>query len=122
MILVNFSHPLTEKQLQQLKEFGIEPKKIVEIKTQLDLQKPLAPQVEELVNKTGLTPQEWQSEPLVIVLPGLAPAAGVLLAEIHGRAGHFPLILRLAPTELGTYEVAEIINLQKVRDKARQRR
>ena len=122
MILVNFAHPLTEEQIQQLKRHGIVPHKVVEVKTQFNLQEALSSQVVELVDRAGLSSGEWQGEAVVVNLPGLAPAAGILLAELHGRMGHFPLIMRLAPTATGQYEVAEVINLQAVRDAARLRR
>jgi hypothetical protein len=57
--------------------------------------------------------------------PGLAPATAALLAELHGRMGYFPSILRLRPVSGTTptrYEVAEIINLQALRDAARLQR
>jgi len=122
MILINFAHPLTEEQKKQLINFGIVPRKIVEVKTQLDLQEPLTSQVEKLVDEVGLSSEEWQGEAIVVNLPGLAPAAGILLAVLHGRMGHFPLIMRLSPTPTGQYEVAEVVNLQAVRDAARLRR
>ena len=90
MILVNFAHPLTEEQKKQLTRFGIVPRKIIEVKTQLNLQEPLSSQVVDLVDKVGLTSEEWQGEPVIINPPGLAPATAILLAELHGRMGHFP--------------------------------
>jgi len=55
-------------------------------------------------------------------LPSLTPIAGLLLAELHGRAGYFPAVVRLRPASGSTppqYEVAELLNLQAVRDGAR---
>jgi len=48
-----------------------------------------------------------------------------LLAEVHGRTGYFPTIIRLRPVAGVTppqFEVAELLNLQAVRDAARVRR
>ncbi len=45
-----------------------------------------------------------------------------LLAELHGRMGYFPAIVRIRPVVDSLpprYEVAEIINLQNVRETAR---
>jgi hypothetical protein len=45
-----------------------------------------------------------------------------LLAEIHGRSGFFPTILRLRPMPGSIppqFEVAELLNLQSIRDAAR---
>lgn len=48
-----------------------------------------------------------------------------LLAELHGRCGYFPAHVRLRRVE-GTippeYEVAEVLDLQEIRDQARDRR
>ncbi len=61
---------------------------------------------------------------LLVNPPGFAPAAFVLLAELHGRIGHFPALIRLRPKPgpVTTYEVAEIPNLQSIREEARRRR
>ena len=68
--------------------------------------------------------EEWQTSPLLINPPGYAPAAFVLLAELHGRIGHFPSLIRLRPKPgpVTTYEVAELLNLQAIREEARLRR
>jgi len=79
----------------------------------------------DLADAAGLAPDEWQTLPLVINPPGLAPLALALIAEIHGRCGYFPPILNLRPVPDSVpprYEVAEVVNLQHVRDAARQRR
>ncbi|HIC88928.1 MAG TPA: hypothetical protein EYP04_05955 [Anaerolineae bacterium] len=72
-----------------------------------------------------LAKEEWQIAPLLVNLPGYASAVACLLAEVHGRAGHFPAIVRIRPVAESNptvYEVAEIINLQALRERARQRR
>lgn len=73
---------------------------------------------------THLHSEEWQTHPLLINPPGYAPAAFVLLAELHGRIGHFPSLIRLRPKPgpVTTYEVAELLNLQTIREEARLRR
>ena len=92
---------------------------------QFDHARPFAEQVGELVDALGLSPAQWQTEPILVNLPALAPIAAVLIAELHGRTGYFPAIVRVRPLAGSTppsYEVAEIINLQGVRDAARERR
>jgi hypothetical protein len=72
-----------------------------------------------------LTPEEWQTAPLLVVLPSLNYIAAIVLAELHGRMGYFPSVVRLRPVEDALpprYEVTEIINLQGVRDAARKKR
>lgn len=128
MILLNFSHPLTPAHLAQVEALAGEPvERVVEVHSQIDTQQPLAPQVIALADEAGLTPEQWQTAPLLIVPPSLNFITAVLLAELHGRCGYFPAILRMRPVPAPRstppqYEAAEIINLQTVRDEARERR
>jgi len=77
-----------------------------------------------IANATMLSSEEWQTLPLVVNPPGYAPVAMALLAELHGRMEHFPTIIRLRPTSgpVTIYEVAEVLNLQTIRETARKRR
>jgi len=98
---------------------------VIEAPTQLDHERPFDEQVWDLVDGIGLSPEQWQTIPLIINPPGYAPAAVALLAELHGRMGYFPSILRLRPVPSSNppqFEAAEIINLQALRDRARERR
>jgi hypothetical protein len=126
MILLNFSHPLTPEQLQRIGELIGQPlTRVMEVPTQLDHERPFDEQARELVDGIGLSSVEWQTAPLIINPPGYAPAAVALLAELHGRMGYFPAMVRLRPvldSNPTQYEVAEIVNLQAVRDRARERR
>jgi hypothetical protein len=81
--------------------------------------------VRQVVDAVGLTPEEWQTLPLVVNLPSLNVIAALVIAELHGRCGYFPAVLRLKPVPQTTpprFAVAEIVNLQTVRDEARQTR
>jgi hypothetical protein len=126
MILLNFSHPLTPGHLQQVEGLtGQRVKRVVEVHSQIDPQQPLVPQVTALADKAGLSPADWQTLPLLINPPSLHWVAVTLLAELHGRCGYFPAHLRLRPVQgsmAPQYEVAEILDLQAVRDGARRRR
>jgi len=123
MLLLNFAHPMTLAQQKQIETLtGQAIARIIDVDTQMENGKPFAPQSAALANAAELTPEEWQTAPLLVNLPGYAPAAGCLLAEIHGRSGHFPAVLRIRPVEGSSptvYEVAEIINLQTLREAAR---
>jgi len=86
---------------------------------------PFDPHIDALVNRAGLTSRQWQTKPILVNLPGYAPAAAVLVAELHGRMGHFPTVLRLCPVPgegVTTYEVEEVVDLQITRDQAREER
>lgn len=126
MLLLNFGHPLTDAQLARIRELvGREVERIIAVPTYLDHERPFDEQVRELLTKVPLTPEQWQTTPLIINPPSLAPITAVLLAEIHGRSGFFPTILRLRPIAGSVppqFEVAELLNLQSIRDAARIRR
>lgn len=126
MILINFSHPLTEAQRQQIELLtGQTISRLIERLAQFELEQPFAGQAAALVGSVGLTPLEWQQEALLLALPSLNFGAAAVLAELHGRCGYFPPLVRTRPAAESLpprYEIAEIVNLQQLRDEARQRR
>ncbi|MEJ5376852.1 MAG: CRISPR-associated protein Csx15 [bacterium] len=126
MILLNFSHPLRPAHLAQIEVLAGRPvERVLEVPSQIDPQQPLVPQVVAMADRCGLTAKEWQSLALLVNPPSLNFTAVALLAELHGRCGYFPAVLRLRPVAGSLppqYEVAEIMNLQAVREEARQRR
>jgi len=78
-----------------------------------------------MADAVGLTPQQWQTESILINLPSLNYSAVLLIAELHGRMGYFPPCVRLRPVKDALpprFEVAEVLNLQAVRDGARRKR
>ncbi len=125
MLILNFTHPLIPEQREQIEVLA--HASIDEIRTipvQIDQNEPLEPQITAIVDAVGLSSEEWQTRSLLINPPGYAPAAFVLLAELHGRIGLFPTLIRLRPKSgpVTTYEVAELLNLQTIREIARRRR
>lgn len=126
MILLNFGHPVTEDQKEEIKHLiGRNIREMIEIKTQFDHQLPFAEQVSNLVEMVGLSPMRWQTEPLLINLPSFNIIAASLIVELHGRMGYFPPVLRLKPvgdTLPTRFAVAEVINLQHIRETAREKR
>lgn len=126
MLIVNFAHPLTADHLGAVERLtGQAAERVLDVPAQFDPAQPFGPQARALVGAAGLTPQEWQTLPLLINLPSLNVIAALLLAELHGRCGYFPAILRLRPVAGSAppqFEVAEVLNLQVVRDEARQQR
>ena len=125
MLTLNFTHPLTDEHTAKIEALaGTAIEEIRTIAVQIDQAQPLAPQIRAIVDTVQLTSEEWQTRSLLINPPGYAPAAFVLLAELHGRIGHFPSLIRLRPKAgpVPMYEVAELLNLQAVRETARTRR
>lgn len=126
LLLLNFTHPITDSQRAQIESLaGRAVEQMIERMPHFDDGQPLAEQVRALVDGLGLTGVEWQSEALLVNPPGLAPAAVCLMAELHGRTGYFPATIRIRPVADAVprqYEVAEILELQGVRDAARRQR
>lgn len=125
MLLVNFSHPLAPAHLVRIAELVGQRPSVLERPIQFDQGQSFADQARSVVDSLGLSPSEWQTSPLLINPPGYAPAAVTLLAELHGRMGYFPPVVRLRPVANSVpqqFEVFEVINLQAVRDEARRRR
>lgn len=126
MYLLNFSHPLLPEQITRIEEM-LEHKvdDIVALPVKFDNQLPFLPQLQELMKQVPLTAEQWQTESILINLPSLNFITALLLAELHGRMGYFPSMLRLRPMEGSIptrYEVAEILNLDELRGSARKKR
>lgn len=123
MLILNFTHPLTEEQWVQIEQLISQPiTEVRDIPAHFDAEQPFVPQVEALVARCGLSGPEWQATPLLIVPPALNFIAVALLAELHGRMGYFPSCLRLRPVAGARpprYEIAEVLDLQAIRDAAR---
>ena len=126
MIILNFAHPLTaeqQEQIEQMTEIAI--REIHDVSCQFDNNRPFPPQIADIVEKIPLSADAWQTEALLINPPSYAPAASTLLAELHGRSGYFPTFIRIRPVAnsvVPRFEVAEIIDLQQVRAEARFKR
>ncbi len=123
MLLLNFSHPLTPEQLAQVEALtGQTVEQVIGLAVHFDNQQAFLPQLSELVKALPVSPADLQTRPILVNPPSLNFITALLLAELHGRMGYFPPILRLRPAAGSLpprYEVAEILNLQAVRDAAR---
>lgn len=126
MILLNYSHPITPAQQAQIEALAGQPvERVIDLPVQFDNDRPFLPQFEDLMQALPLSPEELQTAPILVNPPSLNFIAALLLAGLHGRMGYFPPVLRLRPvseTLPPRYEVAEILNLQSVRDGARKAR
>ena len=126
MFILNFAHPLTDEQLEQIRALTGEPVEgVLEAASQIDPGQSLAPQVAKMVDGLNIDARRWQSEAWLVNPPALNFSAVVLLAELHGRLGYFPPCLRLRPVPgalVQRFEAAEVLNLQQLREAARLRR
>ena len=123
MILLNFAHPLTTEQLAQSEALLGQPfTQVIDLPVSFDPQQSFKLQAQALAASIPLTPSELQTAALIVNPPSLNYITSLILAELHGRMGYFPPLLRLRPVadSLPTrFEVAEVLNLQTVRDRAR---
>ena len=123
LVVINFAHPMSRAQRERISFLTNQPvERVIDTWAQFDHARPFAEQVRDLADRVGLTPEEWQTLPLLVNPPSLHTAAVALLAELHGRMGYFPGILRLRPVARSNppqFEVAEILNLNQIRDAAR---
>lgn len=123
MHIINFSHPVTAEQRAQIeRQLGRPLEDVMDVPMQLDLQQPLVKQVRAVIDGMGWSSKRWQTDLLLVKLPSLEVIAACVLAELHGRMGYFPTIVRLRPVAASVsreYELAELIGLQDVRDAAR---
>ena len=130
MILLNFAHPITDAQLRQLEAILDQPvARVVTVPAHFDTGRSFVEQVIELVDCAAeaakLTGAGWQTEPLLVNPPALNFITAALLAELHGRAGYFPPIMRTRPIPGSVpprFEVVEVIDLNALREGARGRR
>jgi len=124
--IINFGHPFTEEQLNQLADLmGKEIKVIHQATVHFLTGSEFVPQAEALIEELPLSSEQWQTERLLINLPSLSVIAALLLAGMHGRMGYFPPVIRLRPREGTTppvFDVAEVLDLNQVREAARKRR
>ncbi|MEZ4622946.1 MAG: CRISPR-associated protein Csx15 [Caldilineaceae bacterium] len=126
MLLLNFTHPLSPAQFDHLTALtGQAVERTLGEMVQFDAQAPLAGQMQAIIDRLALDSTTWQTTPIVVNLPGHNVAAAAMLAELHGRMGHFPAVVRVRPiadSAVTQYEIAEVINLQAMRERARTQR
>lgn len=125
-ILLNFAHPLTAAQLAQITELaGQPPARVLAFPAHFDVDRPFGPQLAALLDVIPLTAEQWQTTAILVNPPAQSTIAVLLLADLHGRLGYFPATLRLrrVPNALPPrFEVAELLDLQSIREAARKTR
>lgn len=126
MYIINFSHPITQELIGQIERISQQKvEQVFTIPVEFDNKNDFTPQMQELMKKMSLTPLQLQTEPILVNLPSLNFIAALLLADLHGRMGYFAPVLRIRSVEGSTprkFEVAEILDLQTVRDNNRKER
>ena len=125
MIILNFSHPLTDVHLQSIACLSKQEElpQVIDLPVKFDVNQPFISQLDALAQALPLSSKELQTLPILVNLPALNYIAALVIAYLHGVTGHFPSIIRLKPipeSTLTVFEVAEIINLQSLRDETRE--
>lgn len=127
-LILNFSgHPVSPGQQQAIEKHMHWPSSsVVDVRLgNVPEDNNFAVSITKAIERAGLSREEWQTTPIVAVPAGYPAVWSVILAELHGRLGHFPDVARLRPTQPGSgekYEVAEILNLRELRHASRSKR
>lgn len=119
MIVLNFAHPLNQTQVKQLEDLCLDTVEEIRIPVQLDLEQPVDNQIQQIVNGIGWSIEQWQKQEYLVIPPSLSTASAVLIADILGRSGALPLIVRSKMVGEGVFsrwEIAEIVSLESVKN------
>lgn len=122
MFVLNFSHPFSEAQIDQLGELvNYQGFEIETFRVQIDFNRSLVEQAIEIVDSVDWTPDDWQHNEFLVRPSSVDAATLAIMAEIHGRCGYFPPIvtMRRGATMPPTFDVWEVVDLQRVRNAAR---
>lgn len=123
VVVLNFSHPITEVQKGEIAGLlGVTP---FDVKVREGLSKQyryvttlnLVEQVRDQVADARLAPSNWQEKLIIVNLPAHSGGAMIALAEMHGRMGYFPTVLRIERAEDG-FHFTEAIDLEQLRLRA----
>ena len=125
MLILNYAHPMTPAMLEQASALLGSETTERRIPTQIDRSQPIALEMARIIDASGMSAYQWQTEVFVVIPPGLAIAALCLISELHGRCGYFVSVLNITPKPNSTppeYMITSIENLQTIREKARTKR
>lgn len=116
MLILNFSHPITEAQRMQIANIaGDEEIEVLDFPVQFKPDSPFTIQVKRLMQSVPLG--RLEEEHVVVNLPALNYIAAMVLAALMGAGGYMPPVLRLQRIDGSlppTFSVAEIVKLETV--------
>lgn len=110
--MLNFGAPLFPahvKRIQRLAGTVVEQVVDVDVRAIWD-EEPLPPQVAALLDRIGVSPEEWKATSWLVHLPPSGAVAGIILIELYRRLDRFPSLLRLLP-----YGGVEVIDLSRAK-------
>jgi hypothetical protein len=112
MLLLNFGSKIGQIEIEQINALSHD--KITEwVYLPVDPynQAPFQQQLSGLYKKAKLTNEDFMKQTLVLNLPASALNAAIILADIHGRTGKFPLVIRLRPAMFGIRVRSDVVDL-----------
>lgn len=122
MIILNLAEPLSAEDASAIAALaGRRLRGVQSFQPKFSDDLPLAPQVRNFVDLMGYSPKDWQTMSMVICLPQDPVAAALFVAEVAGRRGRTPTIVRFrTDANTGKREPSELISLHEVRKEAQQ--
>ena len=126
MILINFAYHLTAGQREAIEKL-LDQEITQEIHLQVAFNNEIdfKDQVKALFENRHMPVETLMVNPVAVILPSHSFIAGLVLVELHGRMGRFPAVIRFKPKQGSLplmYEVAEVVDLQQLRESVRQNR
>lgn len=116
MIIINLGHSMTDDQLRQIQELrNVSWHSIMvrHVHARVNMNLPLAPQVDNLLEKTGVTDEQWQTEEILFVPATTSHVSLLAVSAMEKKIGHKPDVIRIAKDYPGSYRyvIAEIYQL-----------
>ncbi len=124
MTILNLASPLSSEDKSMIAALcGRKARRVMDVALTFSETEPLAPQVRAMLDGLGLTSSDWQNQSIVVNLPDDPAAAALIVAEIAGRRGRTPSIIRWRrSSDHAGMEPAEVISLHEIRKEARHQR
>ena len=128
MIILNFSHPLTDYQKEQIRKKLSMPvsewkkSKIVRVDCYINIDRSLPSQINKILD--GLPAKVWHQH-IAFVPPPIAHSAILIMISIRERCGYYPQSIRIKREKKSLppqYVVAEVIDLNSFRETSRAKR
>lgn len=128
MIIINFSHPITPEQIEQIEKLYYEQyeltekvEQVIDIPVAIQNDKPIMTQVNDLIRQfqAAITPAQGNDEVVLINLPGLAIVAAIIAVWLvdSGYFNYTPLVMRVAPVAGSLppkFNVVELVEIEAI--------
>lgn len=128
MIILNFSHPLTQEQKEQIRQkAGISKNdwnnsRVIRVNCYINIEKDLPRQINQILE--NIPNYVWNGH-VMIVPPPIAHSAILISIGIRERCGYYPQAIRIKRVTKSLppkFVVAEVIDLNNFKEKSRSMR